>query len=159
MRSLLHLGPIYTSNDDEPRVEAVAVRVDRIVRVLGVIASMQPTHCTSDLPWVPDRIGAARTAEGAYLWQTLQQTGAVVASGSDFPVEHAEPMLGFYAAITRQVPDGQPPGGWAPEQRMTRHQHCAVSPAMRRLPRTPMPIRASSPRAGWPTSSCCPGIS
>src|SRR4051794_10398723 len=79
---------------------------------LGVIASMQPTHATSDMPWVPARLGAARTAEGAYVWQKLRQAGARLASGSDFPVEQPNPLLGFYAAITRQAPDGTPPGGW-----------------------------------------------
>jgi predicted amidohydrolase YtcJ len=89
---------------------------------LGVIASMQPTHATSDMPWVPARIGAARTAEGAYVWQKLRQAGARLASGSDFPVEQPNPLLGFYAAITRQAPDGTPAGGWAPDQRLTRDE-------------------------------------
>ncbi len=89
---------------------------------LGVIASMQPTHATSDMPWVPARIGPARTAEGAYVWQKLRQAGARLASGSDFPVEQPNPLLGFYAAITRQAPDGTPPGGWAPDQRLTRDE-------------------------------------
>jgi predicted amidohydrolase YtcJ len=87
---------------------------------LGVIASMQPTHCTSDMPWVPARIGQKRTIEGAYVWQKLMKTGVIVASGSDFPVEQPNPMLGLYAAITRQDVHGNPPGGWAPDQRMTR---------------------------------------
>jgi predicted amidohydrolase YtcJ len=89
---------------------------------LGVIASMQPTHATSDMPWVPARIGAARTAEGAYVWQKLKHAGARLASGSDFPVEDPNPLLGFYAAITRQAPDGTPPGGWAPDQRLSRDE-------------------------------------
>ena len=87
---------------------------------LGVIASMQPTHCTSDMPWVPARIGQKRTSDGAYVWQKLMKTGVVIASGSDFPVEQPNPMLGLYAAITRQDVNGNPPGGWAPDQRMTR---------------------------------------
>ncbi len=87
---------------------------------LGVIASMQPTHCTSDMPWVPARIGQKRTADGAYVWQKLMKSGVVLASGSDFPVEQPNPMLGLYAAITRQDVNGDPPGGWAPDQRMTR---------------------------------------
>jgi predicted amidohydrolase YtcJ len=89
---------------------------------LGVIASIQPTHATSDMPWVPDRIGAARTAAGAYVWQTLRRAGARLASGSDFPVELPNPLLGLYAAITRQAADGAPPDGWAPEQRLTREE-------------------------------------
>jgi hypothetical protein len=87
---------------------------------LGIVASMQPTHCTSDMPWVPTRIGQKRTTEGAYVWQKLMKSGVVVASGSDFPVEQPNPMLGLYAAITRQDVQGNPPGGWAPDQRMTR---------------------------------------
>jgi predicted amidohydrolase YtcJ len=89
---------------------------------LGVIASMQPTHATSDMPWVPARLGAARTAEGAYVWQKLRHAGARFASGSDFPVEDANPLLGFYAAITRQAPDGTPPGGWMPDERLSREE-------------------------------------
>jgi hypothetical protein len=89
---------------------------------LGIVASMQPTHCTSDMPWVPSRIGAERTAEGAYVWQKLMKSGAIVASGSDFPVEQPSPMLGIYAAVTRQDPQGNPPAGWAPDQRMTRRE-------------------------------------
>jgi predicted amidohydrolase YtcJ len=85
-----------------------------------VIASMQPTHCTSDMPWVPARIGQKRTTDGAYVWQKLMKTGVVIASGSDFPVEQPNPMPGLYAAITRQDVNGNPPGGWAPDQRMTR---------------------------------------
>ena len=89
---------------------------------LGVIASMQPTHATSDMPWVPERIGRTRMEEGAYVWQSLLKSGATIASGSDFPVEEPNPMLGFYAAITRQDPSGSPSGGWMPRERMTREQ-------------------------------------
>jgi predicted amidohydrolase YtcJ len=89
---------------------------------LGVIASMQPTHATSDMPWVPSRLGRARTSEGAYVWRALLASGARIAAGSDFPVERPNPMLGFYAAITRQDPQGNPAGGWMPDQRLTRDQ-------------------------------------
>jgi predicted amidohydrolase YtcJ len=91
---------------------------------LGVIASMQPTHCTSDMPWAPDRLGTERI-RGAYAWASLLKTGAHVPSGSDFPVESHDPLLGFYAAVTRQDPDGHPAGGWSPEERMTREQALA----------------------------------
>jgi predicted amidohydrolase YtcJ len=90
--------------------------------MLGVIASMQPTHATSDMPWAGARIGAARIEEGAYVWRKLLDAGAVLASGSDFPVEEANPMLGFYAAVTRQDPAGNPAGGWTPRQRLTREE-------------------------------------
>lgn len=87
---------------------------------LNVIASMQSTHATSDMPWVAARIGAARTSEGAYVWQKLIKSGTLLANGSDFPVEEPNPMLGFYAGITRQDANGQPPGGWMPEERLSR---------------------------------------
>ena len=86
---------------------------------LGVIPSMQPTHCTSDMRWVEDRVGEER-AQGAYAWRSLLDTGVIIAGGSDFPVESHNPFLGFYAAITRQNLDAQPEGGWQPDQRMTR---------------------------------------
>lgn len=98
-----------------------AAEIPRFAR-LNVIASMQATHATSDMPWVPARIGAARAEEGAYVWQRLIKSGVVVANGSDFPVEEANPMLGFYAAITRQDPSGQPPGGWMPDERLSRDE-------------------------------------
>ena len=88
---------------------------------LGVIASMQPTHCTSDMRWVDARVGTER-AKGAYAWASLLRTGARIAGGSDFPVESHNPFLGLYAAVTRQDESGQPPGGWHPEQRMTREE-------------------------------------
>ena len=98
-----------------------AAEIPRFAR-LNVVASMQSTHATSDMPWVPARIGPERTAEGAYVWQRLMKNGVVVANGSDFPVEEPNPMLGFYAAVTRQDPSGQPPGGWMPEERMSREE-------------------------------------
>jgi predicted amidohydrolase YtcJ len=89
---------------------------------LGVIASMQAIHATSDMPWVPSRIGEARAREGAYVWRKLLASGARIANGSDAPVEPVNPLLGFYAAITRQDAQGNPPGGWYPDQRMTREE-------------------------------------
>lgn len=84
---------------------------------LGVIASMQPTHCTSDMRWVHDRVGAER-ARGAYAWASLLRSGAIIAGGSDFPVESHNPFLGLYAAVTRRNLDGAPAGGWHPEERV-----------------------------------------
>ncbi len=101
-----------------------AAEIPRFAK-LGVIASMQPTHATSDMPWAATRIGGARVEEGAYVWRKLLDTGAVIASGSDFPVEEANPMLGFYAAITREDASGNPSGGWTPRQRMTRNEALA----------------------------------
>jgi predicted amidohydrolase YtcJ len=98
-----------------------AAEIPRFAK-LNVIASMQATHATSDMPWVPARIGRDRMQEGAYVWKRLLATGVVLANGSDFPVEEPNPMLGFYASITRQDPKGQPPGGWMPEERLTRDE-------------------------------------
>ncbi len=88
---------------------------------LGVIPSMQPTHCTSDMPWAAHRLGPER-ARYAYAWQTLIRTGVVIPTGSDFPVEAPDPLLGFYAAVTRADKAGHPPGGWTSMERMTREQ-------------------------------------
>jgi len=85
---------------------------------LGVIPSMQFTHCTSDMPWAGDRLGAGRL-EGAYAWRSLLDTGCRIPGGSDFPVESIDPKLGIWAAVTRRRTDGTPPGGWSPEQRLT----------------------------------------
>lgn len=82
---------------------------------LGVVASMQPTHATSDMPWAPDRLGPDRVG-WAYSWQSLRQTGAILAFGSDFPVEDHRPVFGLWAATTRTAPDGTPEGGWQPAQ-------------------------------------------
>ena len=116
---------VAATRELRPRIEHAQILDDadipRFGR-LGVIASMQPTHCTSDMPWVPARIGPARTAEGAYVWQKLLGSGAHLASGSDFPVESANPLLGFYAAITRQDTTGNPAEGWAAGQRLSRDE-------------------------------------
>lgn len=87
----------------------------------SVIASMQPTHATSDMPWAADRIGPERI-KGAYAWQTLMKLGVHLPSGSDFPVENPNPIWGFYSAVTRQDHAGMPKGGWFPNQKMTREE-------------------------------------
>jgi predicted amidohydrolase YtcJ len=88
---------------------------------LGVVASMQPTHCTSDMGWVTDRLGPERV-RGAYPWRSLRDAGAVIAAGSDAPVESVDPLLGIYAAVTRQDLDGNPTPGWHSEQCLTRSE-------------------------------------
>lgn len=85
---------------------------------LGVIPSMQPTHCTSDMGWAEKRLGPQRI-KGAYAWRSLLQTGVHLPLSSDFPGETLNPFYGIYAALTRQDPQGNPPGGWYPEQRLT----------------------------------------
>jgi predicted amidohydrolase YtcJ len=94
--------------------------IQRLAR-LGVVASMQPTHATSDMPWAPDRLGPSRLA-GAYAWRKVLNAGGRLALGSDFPVESADPRLGLYAAVTRQDLNGQPPGGWLPGEKLTREE-------------------------------------
>ncbi len=85
---------------------------------LRLVASMQPTHATSDMGWAGDRLGEARLA-GAYAWRSFAEAGVPLALGSDFPGEFADPRLGLLAAVTRQDVHGQPSGGWLPDQRLT----------------------------------------
>ncbi len=85
---------------------------------LHVIPSMQPTHATSDMPWAEKRVGAVRI-KGAYAWRSLLATGVHLPLSSDFPGETLNPFYGIYAALTRQDPNGNPTGGWYPEQRLT----------------------------------------
>ncbi len=94
--------------DDVPRFAA-----------LGVIASMQGVHATSDGSWVPKRLGAERTRNGAYVWRDLLEAGAVVTNGTDVPVEDADPLASFYASVSRRLADGS---RFTPDQRMTREE-------------------------------------
>lgn len=87
-------------------------------RRLGVLPSMQQTHCTSDLRWAEGRLGTERL-EGAYAWRSLLDTGVVIPGGSDFPVEEPDPLHGVHAGVTRRPREGDDPN-WQPEQRMTR---------------------------------------
>jgi len=86
---------------------------------LGVVASMQATHATSDMNMAADRIGDERL-RGAYAWRKLLEADAIIANGSDFPVEPANPMLGLYASVTRQNSEGMPSGGWRIEEGLSR---------------------------------------
>jgi len=73
---------------------------------LGVIASMQGVHCTSDAPWVIPRLGEKRAEEGAYVWRKLVESGALIVNGTDAPVEDVDPIPSFYATVTRRLTDG-----------------------------------------------------
>jgi predicted amidohydrolase YtcJ len=84
---------------------------------LGVIASMQSIHCTSDAPYVLQRLGPQRAEEGAYVWQKLMKSGAVIANGTDAPVEDVDPIPNYYAAVSRKLKDGKV---FYPDQRMSR---------------------------------------
>jgi predicted amidohydrolase YtcJ len=113
----------HPENPGRHRMEHAQVLADaEIARFapLGVIASVQPTHATSDMPWAEQRVGDR--IEGAYAWRRLAQSGARLALGSDFPVERVNPMLGFYAAVTRQDAEGMPEGGWYADQVLTREE-------------------------------------
>jgi predicted amidohydrolase YtcJ len=88
---------------------------------LDIIASMQPTHATSDMNMAENRVGPVRI-RGAYAWRTFLDQGTVIAAGSDFPVELSNPFHGLYSAVTRADHDGNPPGGWYPEQILTREE-------------------------------------
>ena len=126
------LDAYETAFEDHPEVMDPRFRIehaqildrDDIPRfaALGVIPSMQPTHCTSDMPWADTRLGAERTLEGGYVWRKLMDQGSWIPAGSDAPVENVDPLPGFYAAITRQDGKGWPEGGWHADQRMTREE-------------------------------------
>jgi predicted amidohydrolase YtcJ len=86
---------------------------------LGVIAAMQGIHCTSDGPYVLQRLGAQRAEEGAYVWQKLMRSGAIVGNGTDAPVEDVSPLASFYASVSRKLKDGTV---FYPDQRMSREE-------------------------------------
>jgi predicted amidohydrolase YtcJ len=94
--------------DDIPRFAA-----------LGVIASMQAVHCTSDAPWVPSRLGPERAERESYRWRELIDSGATVTNGTDAPVEDVDPIASYYAAVSRKLKDGSV---FVPGQRMTREE-------------------------------------
>jgi predicted amidohydrolase YtcJ len=117
-----------------PRAEHLQVIDPRDVPLLvqsRTIASMQPTHATSDGPWVEQRLGrGTERLRGAYAWRTVIDAGAPIACGSDFPVEEPDPFAGIRSAVLRTWPGG-PPDGWMPEQRMTLDEalHCFTTGA------------------------------
>ena len=114
----------FPDNPGRHRIEHAQVLdpadIPRFAR-MGIIAAMQPTHATSDMYWAVDRLGGERS-RGAYAWRSLLDSGATLAFGSDFPVEEVNPMLGIYAAVTRQDTQGRPEGGWFPEQSISREE-------------------------------------
>ncbi|MCX6634701.1 MAG: amidohydrolase family protein, partial [Acidobacteria bacterium] len=111
-------------NDRRFRIEhaqAVALPDFELFQKYSIIAAMQSTHATSDMRWAEQRLGPDRVL-GSYAPQRFMKIGVKVANGSDFPVEDPNPLWGFYAAITRQDHQGNPKGGWFPDQRMTRQE-------------------------------------
>ena len=114
----------HPTADHRFRVEhAQILHADDIPRfaALGVIPSMQASHQTSDMYWAGTRLGETRL-RGAYAWRSLLDAGSIIPNGSDFPVEHVDPLISFKAAVSRQDAQGWPAGGWYPEQRMTREE-------------------------------------
>ena len=116
------LGPRAKAIDHRWRIEHAQhlnpIDVPRFAE-LGIIASMQGVHCTSDGPWVPDRLGEARAERTSYLWKTLIESGAVVTNGTDAPVEDVDPLPSYYASVTRMMKTGQQ---FFPKEIMTRDQ-------------------------------------
>lgn len=112
----------FGTKDLRHRIEHAQIIVPADVprfKELGVIASMQPTHCTTDMRFCAQRVGQERS-KNAYIWRTLLDNGAKIAFGSDWPVEPLDPMRGLYSAVTRKNIEGDfPDGGWFPEQRLT----------------------------------------
>jgi len=112
----------YGQKDLRHRIEHAQIVIPSDVKrfkQLGVIASMQPTHCTTDMRFCEKRIGPERS-KNAYIWKTLLDAGAAIAFGTDWPVEPLDPMRGLYSAVTRKnIEGGYPDGGWFPEQRLT----------------------------------------
>lgn len=114
----VHVPPTSLSRDRIEHAQVVAPSDFARFRDLGVIASMQPSHAISDKRWAQDRLGEYRV-QGAYAWHTMQSFAVHVPFGTDWPVEPINPYLGLYAAVTRQSTDGDPPGGWWPQERIT----------------------------------------
>ena len=118
----------YNSGGQRHRVEhAQILDVADIPRFksAGIIASIQPTHATSDKNMAGDRLGEERLA-GAYVWKSLRDSGAAMAGGSDFPVEPPNPFFGLHAAVTRQSRDNQPLDGWMPQQKLSREESLSL---------------------------------
>ena len=116
------LNQAEASRDLRHRVEhAQILRPQDVSRfaAAGIVASIQPTHATSDKNMAGDRLGEERL-KAAYAWSTLLDSGAQLAGGSDFPVESVNPFYGLHAAVTRQSHDNEPDGGWFPGQKLSR---------------------------------------
>ncbi|MGB3468072.1 MAG: amidohydrolase, partial [Cyclobacteriaceae bacterium] len=116
---------IKEGDDHRFRIEhAQHISLEDIPRFaeLGVIASVQAIHMSSDRPWAIDRLGIKRIVDGAYVWQKLLQSGAKVINGTDAPVEPVSALASFYSSVSRKTLKGTPEEGYEPEQKMTRDQ-------------------------------------
>ena len=122
------LSAFAQARDALPGAAAVPLRLEHaqvvrpqdwaLFKALNVVASMQPTHATSDMPWAEARLGPDRV-DWSYAWRAPLELGVILAFGSDFPVENVSPSYGMWSATTRLSLDGAPPGGWRPEHRLT----------------------------------------
>ncbi|MCP5111286.1 MAG: amidohydrolase, partial [bacterium] len=111
-------------NDHRFRIEhaqIVSVEDFELFGKYSILPSIQATHATSDMRWAEERLGRDRI-RGAYAWQRFLSLGLPIPNGSDFPVEDANPLWGFYSSVTRQDHAGHPEGGWKPDQRMSRDE-------------------------------------
>jgi predicted amidohydrolase YtcJ len=106
-------------------LQAVAREDVPTLKRLGIIASMQPSHATSDMYWAEERIGVQR-GRGLYAWRWVLDLGIPVAAGSDFPVDPEQPLVGLHSAVTRQDLKNWPEGGWHPDQKMTLEEAIAA---------------------------------
>src|SRR5438046_9014051 len=107
--------------DPRPRIEHLqCITQSDVARLLplGIIASMQPSHATSDMYWAEDRVGRER-GRGLYAWRWVLDAGVPIAAGSDFPVDPERPLIGLHSSVTRQDLKSWPQGGWHPDHRMT----------------------------------------
>lgn len=116
---LAGITPEVRPRDEHTQI--IALEDIPLFQQLGIIASMQPTHATSDLNMAEDRLGPHRI-KGGYAWRTITDAGIPIAFGSDFPVEKSDPLEGFFAGVTRQTKDLLPEGGWYPQERLTREE-------------------------------------
>jgi predicted amidohydrolase YtcJ len=115
--SLIRINP---PRDRRNRIEHAQVVAPQDIARFGelhVIASMQPSHETNDMRWAEQRLGPERS-KGAYAWNSLQTAGATLAFGTDYDVEPINPLRGLYACVTREAPEGGPPGGWIPQEKL-----------------------------------------
>jgi predicted amidohydrolase YtcJ len=115
--SLLRVNPLRDRRDRVEHAQVIAPEDMPRFAKLQVIASMQPSHETNDLRWAEARLGPERS-KGAYAWKSLQSSGARLAFGTDYDVEPINPLRGLYACVTREGLDGQPAGGWMPQEKL-----------------------------------------
>ena len=113
---------LKSQNDRRWRIEHAQILTTNDIGRLkecSIIASMQPSHCTSDMKWMKSRIGEHRLHRIS-RWKTLLDNGIIIAGGSDCPIEEGNPLHEFYAAITRTDHDGFPKGGWQSQEKLSR---------------------------------------